>query len=153
LLLVIGVILPACRNDETPAQSVWKNGENALHFDVNSPFGTLYPPGADAGGATHIFPLLCSYLCLPSPTGEMTPDLALRWEYDPTRFTWTFHLRSDARFHNGAPVTAHDVAHSFNAITKTLRPSLGKLVKEIRIPKAYPRGYRFFLLNRPGKMG
>lgn len=87
LLLVIGVILPACRNDDKPVQDVRQNGENALHFDVRQPFGTLYPPDADACGATWVFPLLYSYLCLPSPTGEMTPDLAHRWEYDPARFT------------------------------------------------------------------
>ena len=41
--------------------------------------------------------------------------LAERWEVkDPN--TWIFHLRKNAKFHDGSPVTAADVAHSFNRI-------------------------------------
>ena len=43
---------------------------------------------------------------------KLIPDLAGSWEVtDGT--TFTFHLRSDARFHNGKPVTAQDVVYSW----------------------------------------
>lgn len=43
---------------------------------------------------------------------QLIPDLAASWEVtDGT--TFTFHLRSDARFHNGKPVTAQDVVYSW----------------------------------------
>lgn len=43
---------------------------------------------------------------------KLIPDLASSWEVtDGT--TFTFHLRSDARFHNGKPVTAQDVVYSW----------------------------------------
>lgn len=39
---------------------------------------------------------------------ELAPGLATEWER-PDDTTWVFHLRSDARFHDGSPVTASDV--------------------------------------------
>lgn len=39
---------------------------------------------------------------------DITPGVAQRWELSPDRRTYTFHLREDARFSNGEPVTAHD---------------------------------------------
>ena len=40
------------------------------------------------------------------------PALATSWEHSDDFRTWTFHLRDDVRWHDGAPVTAHDVAYS-----------------------------------------
>ena len=43
---------------------------------------------------------------------KLIPDLAATWDVrDGT--TYTFHLRADARFHNGQPVTAQDVVYSW----------------------------------------
>lgn len=44
-------------------------------------------------------------------SGEFVPMLATKWEVVGPR-TWVFHLRKDAKWHNGEPVTAHDVVHS-----------------------------------------
>ncbi len=41
------------------------------------------------------------------------PALAEDWSMTPDGLTYAFRLRSGARFHNGAPVTASDVAASF----------------------------------------
>lgn len=47
--------------------------------------------------------------------GEYVGMLAERWEVkDPN--TWIFHLRKNARFHDGTSVTSADVLHSFNRI-------------------------------------
>ena len=40
------------------------------------------------------------------------PRLAKSWEHSSDYRTWTFHLRDDVRWHDGTPVTAHDVAFS-----------------------------------------
>jgi peptide/nickel transport system substrate-binding protein len=43
------------------------------------------------------------------------PALATSWESpEPTR--WVFHLRKDAKFHGGAPVTAGDVVYTLETI-------------------------------------
>ena len=45
-----------------------------------------------------------------SRDGEIEGKLALRWEHSPDREHWTIHLRTDVRWHDGVPFTAHDVA-------------------------------------------
>jgi len=37
------------------------------------------------------------------------PRLAERWEHSPDYREWTLHLRPDVKWHDGVPVTAHDV--------------------------------------------
>ncbi len=44
--------------------------------------------------------------------GAIQPLLASSWEASPDATTYTFHLRPNATFHNGAPVTADDVVYS-----------------------------------------
>ena len=41
--------------------------------------------------------------------GELEGRLAERWEHSPDYREWTFHLRPGVRWHDGTPVTAHDV--------------------------------------------
>ena len=43
----------------------------------------------------------------------LEPELAERWEVAPDGMSAVFHLRRDAVFHDGTPVTAHDVKWSF----------------------------------------
>ena len=45
----------------------------------------------------------------PAPDYEILPMLATSWETEDGK-TWTFHIREDATFHDGVPVTAEDVA-------------------------------------------
>ena len=49
-------------------------------------------------------------------TDEVEPGLAQSWEHSEDGLTWTFHLRRDVRWHDGEPLTAHDVDFTFNRI-------------------------------------
>ncbi|WP_285294636.1 ABC transporter substrate-binding protein [Aureimonas altamirensis] len=42
------------------------------------------------------------------------PDLATRWSLSEDRLTWTVTIRPDARFSDDTPLTAEDVAFTFN---------------------------------------
>ena len=44
--------------------------------------------------------------------GGVGPGVAERWERAADGKSWTFHLRKGLKFHNGDPVTAHDVKFS-----------------------------------------
>lgn len=46
-------------------------------------------------------------------TARPIPGVAERWEISPDAKTWTFHLRPDARWSNGDPVTAADFVYGF----------------------------------------
>ena len=50
------------------------------------------------------------------PSGSLVPDLAERWTVDSTGAVWTFQLRDDARWHDGEPVTAEDVAFTIGVL-------------------------------------
>ncbi len=48
--------------------------------------------------------------------GEIVPDLAERWEISPDGTVYTFHLRRDVVWHDGAPLTASDVVYTISVI-------------------------------------
>ncbi len=49
-------------------------------------------------------------------TLEYVPSLATSWEVSDDGLTWTFRLRNDVVFHNGDPLTAHDVKFTYERI-------------------------------------
>ena len=57
------------------------------------------------------WPLIYDQLWImgPAPDYEILPMLATSWETEDGQ-TWTFHIRDDATFHDGVPLTAEDVA-------------------------------------------
>lgn len=86
---------------------------------------------------------------------EFIPALAESWESSRNGTIWTFHLRKDAKFHDGTPVTAQAVKFS---IERTLKAYIEKgegpgyiweCVKEIRVVDNYTVQ---FILNRPARL-
>jgi peptide/nickel transport system substrate-binding protein len=63
--------------------------------------------------------LIYSGLLKATPTGDLAPDLAERYEVSPDGRTYTVYLRKNATFHDGKPLTAEDVAFT---IHKTVDP-------------------------------
>ncbi|MEU0540550.1 ABC transporter substrate-binding protein [Nocardia sp. NPDC005978] len=51
--------------------------------------------------------------------GRITPLLATKWEANADFTRWTFTIRDDAKFQNGEPVRASDVAFTYNTIKAT----------------------------------
>jgi peptide/nickel transport system substrate-binding protein len=70
--------------------------------------------GTDAQ-AEHIDSLLFDALVRRDENFGLQPFLATTWENsDP--LTWNFHLRTDARFHDGRPLTSRDVKFTIDSI-------------------------------------
>jgi peptide/nickel transport system substrate-binding protein len=44
------------------------------------------------------------------------PGLAKSWDHSPDGLTWTYHLRTGVKWSDGVPLTAADVAYTFNRI-------------------------------------
>ncbi|HET9589925.1 MAG TPA: peptide ABC transporter substrate-binding protein [Anaerolineales bacterium] len=78
-----------------------------------------YDPATTYGsGNKLVFSGLVSF----DPHLNLTPDLAERWDVSPDGTVYTFHLRENAKFHNGRPVTAQDVIYSWE---RAAHPVLG----------------------------
>jgi peptide/nickel transport system substrate-binding protein len=50
------------------------------------------------------------------PGNAILPDLAERWTVAEKGARWTFHLRADATWHDGVPVTSRDVVYTVNVL-------------------------------------
>lgn len=82
---------------------VWIEGEVGPARFIN-PLLTLSQPDED------IAALVYSGLTRVLPDGSIIPDLASSYDVSTDGVTYTFHMRKDATFHDGNPVTAEDVA-------------------------------------------
>lgn len=111
-----------------------KYGPGFTHFDYADPdapkgghirlaavgtFDSLNPfllKGSAAAGTTLIYSRLCEK-AQDEPLSEYG-SLAESMELAPDRTWITFHLRPEARWHDGVPVTADDVVFGFYALTQ-----------------------------------
>jgi peptide/nickel transport system substrate-binding protein len=72
---------------------------------------TLDPIKSIWTGSIETFGQLYSRLVRRGDNGELQPGLAERWEMSDNGLQYTFYLRT-AKFSDGSPITAHDVAFS-----------------------------------------
>jgi oligopeptide transport system substrate-binding protein len=67
------------------------------------------PATTRSSGNKKVFSGLVSF----DPYLNLVPELAESWDISPDGTRYTFHLRENAKFHNGRPVTAQDVIYSW----------------------------------------
>ena len=103
------------RPDQIDAtQFRWCNQGEPDHLD---------PTLASSTASSQLVVALFDGLTIYGPDGLPAPSLATHWEIADDLRTFTFHLRRDARWSNGRPVTAYDVAHSAFRIAEPLTAS------------------------------
>ena len=78
--------------------------------------GSLDPHKTSTSVETHILDELYEGLTVYDGRGQLQPGVAARWDVSPDGLTYTFHLRPDALWSNGAPVTADDFVYSFRRL-------------------------------------
>ncbi|MDD4464441.1 MAG: ABC transporter substrate-binding protein, partial [Desulfobacterales bacterium] len=110
-LLAAAVLLSGCPAPDSRNPAKQEN-PNVLQFDVAMPFGPFSLDPFLLKSSLAVCPFVFSFLAVEDHSGNLQPDLAEKWEYDETRFEWTFYLRKNARFHDGKPVTARDAVFS-----------------------------------------
>jgi len=114
-LLAAALSLASCSRRETPAEAglLTKTlllGNGAEPADLDPQTDTAY---SDMNVLVALFEGLTT---LDELTGQPQPGMAERWEASPDGLEWTFHLRADARWSNGDPLTADDFVYSFRRI-------------------------------------
>jgi oligopeptide transport system substrate-binding protein len=87
-----------------------------LHRISEAEPDTLDPQKSSASGSLAIDRDLFIGLVTLDPQEHVVPGVAERWEIAPDGMTWTFHLRPDAKWSTGEPVTAADFVYSFRRL-------------------------------------
>ncbi len=104
----------AARQGGVPNPAVPSAASRAFSYAINGEPETLDPAKLrgvpEASIAIQVFEGLLEY---PKGEGAMQPGVAERWELSPDGRTYTFHLRADAKWSNGDPVTAEDFRWSW----------------------------------------
>jgi len=77
------------------------------------------PFSSQSGIAWESFRLGYNFLTWYDADYKPVPDAAESWEVSPDGLRWTFHLRPDLRWSDGRPLTARDVAFTYNLILDT----------------------------------
>ena len=75
------------------------------------------PFGARTAADRILVSLLFRGLVRLGPGDTIVPDLAERWDVDESGSVWTFHLRPNAVWQDGSPITADDVAFTVGALS------------------------------------
>ncbi len=108
--IVASCIFTACFPSAPRADLVILNGAEPESLDPAVITGQL---------EGRIVSALFEGLAARDPAGRVIPGVAEQWDISPDGKTYLFHLRSDARWSDGRPVTAHDFVNSWK---RTLQP-------------------------------
>ncbi len=143
LLLAIGASwFTGCRAREPHADLVILNGAEPESLDPAIVTGQadLRATGAIFEGLTRNDPR----------TGAPIPGLAERWDISSNGCLYTFHLRANAQWSTGEPITAADVLYSW---VRVLKPQTGgdyaSQLFAIKNAEAFNRG----VISDPGQLG
>src|SRR6187431_2128576 len=109
ILLVLATL--ACRGGESAPQrrSIVDSRDTYDPRSLDPALSTDVPTGR---AVSYVFDGLTRF----TPDARVEPGLATRWEASPDGRTFTFHLRSGVRFHDGTAFAARDVVHSFQRV-------------------------------------
>src|ERR1700677_893727 len=94
---------------------------HTLVFLIESSPANLDPRLSTDAQSQRIDALLFDGLVARNASFQFSPALAERWE-QPDPHTLVFHLRSGVRFHDGRPLSAHDVIWTIASMMDATRP-------------------------------
>ena len=105
---------------------------DVFNFATNQDIPHLDPHGTGANTSFRITYMLYDRLVnYDGTTTEITPMLAEKWDISNNGLSYTFHLRKDAKFHDGSAVTADAVKYSYLRALKVGKSAAGQFKKVI----------------------
>lgn len=127
------------------------NRDQILHIGNLTEPNDLDPQIADSQQTANLCEAFFEGLAQYDPqTCEPEPAVATSWESDATATQWTFHLRPEARWSNGDPVTAHDFVFAFRRI---LSPKLAAEYASMLYVLKNGRAFNEGRLTDPAQIG
>ncbi len=76
----------------------------------------INPVLVNSTGDDNMVALIYSGLMRKNPTGDLIPDLALKYEISNNGLVYTFTLKDNLVFHNGSPLSSSDILFTINKI-------------------------------------
>lgn len=132
--LCLGLVLAGCGGDSFPVKvdpEIRADGTTVLRRGNGAEPESLDPHQARSVSAANILRALYERLVSRAPDGSLEPGGAASWTISDDRLTYTFQLREDARWSNGAPVTASDYVCS---LRRAVTPATGSVYAQMRSP-------------------
>ena len=130
----------ACRRPETRVTA--GDRTQTLHLGNSSEPADLDPQiVTNITDAQIVINLMEGLTAMDPKDAHPVPGVAEKWEVSPDNLTWTFHLRADAKWSNGDPVTARDFAYAFQRIlSPNLASEYASLLHCLRNAAAFTSG-------------
>jgi oligopeptide transport system substrate-binding protein len=129
VLFALPLGLIACGNQEHPSASARAirvasdlSSDQILNRHLQADPRTLDPSLATDVVSQRVLDDLFEGLVTLSEDGRTVPGVALTWDTSADGKTWTFHLRNDARWSNGQPLTADDFVYAWR---RQVDPAMG----------------------------
>ena len=140
LVVLLGLLLGCSKSTEKPNQS--GSIPQILHLGNGAEPMGLDPQIVTGVPEHHIISALIEGLVTENKKNlNPEPGTAERWETSEDGLVWKFHLREDAKWSNGDPVTANDFVESYQ---RMLTPSLGSqyayMLHVVKNAEAYNSG-------------
>ena len=133
--------LSGCAGEEKGADTGnGASGEKEITVAVNSETGTLDPAGSIALTYLSYSVTALDELLTYDENGEIEYRAAESYEVNEDSTVWTFHLRENALWSDGTPVTAEDF---LNTIRRALDPASGSGYAMKCCFEETPGSYRF----------
>ena len=139
-LLAAILAFSGCAKRETLVER--GNREQVLYRGIGPEPASLDPQLATQAAEYSVLSALFEGLVAEDPVDlHPVPGVAERWDVSPDGLTYTFHLRANARWSNGDPVTAPDfVAYCRRVLTPSLAAENAGLLYVVRGAEAFHRG-------------
>ena len=117
-LLVLGLLSGCQSAGETPSSAQPRaDDEVVIAMGPTSEPAAGFDPAYGWGAGEHVHePLIQSTLTVTNPDLTIGGDMATSWEASEDGLTWTVTIRDDVSFTDGEPLTASDVAFTYNTV-------------------------------------
>jgi peptide/nickel transport system substrate-binding protein len=123
-LLVVSLLLPGCGSPNADSGSTLS--KDILIYARGADSRDLDPVSTTDGESVKVITNICETLVTFSPDGSnVIPRLAEKWDVSDDGKTWTFHLHTGVKFHDGTDFNAEAVKFSLERHILPLREGKG----------------------------
>ncbi|MEI6726760.1 MAG: ABC transporter substrate-binding protein, partial [Actinomycetes bacterium] len=132
-----------------PSASPSSGGKVVLRVGTLQDIDSLNPFAGVTVAAYEMFHLNYDMLTGYAPDGSVRPEIADSWTTSPDGLTWTFKIHPGMKWQDGQPVTANDVAFTYNYIIENKLSAYTSSTVNIKNAEAVDDSTVVFHLTKP----